>query len=118
MNAPEDQLALLDCPVCGRQAEPRPVDRLGEARQWREANPEGWELLVRWALNDAAEQGHCSIALYAERLRHPAYRLNRAEGCAYLIDNTARAGLVRLLVKEKPQLAGAFKTRTSRAGEP
>ena len=63
-------------------------------------------------------EGHCSIALYVERLRHPAYRLNRVEGCAYLIDNTARAGLVRLLVKENPQLRGAFRTRASRAGEP
>ena len=119
MSAPEDQLALPVRPADGHEADSHgDRDPLGEALRWREANPEGWELLVGWALDDAGEEGHCSIALYAERLRHPVYRLNQVEGCPYLIDNTARAGLVRLLVSENPQLAGAFKTRASRAGEP
>lgn len=119
MSASEDQLALLDCPACDHEADSHgDRDPLGGADEWRKANPAGWELLVEWALADAADEGHCSIALYAERLRHPAYRINHVEGCAYRIDNTARAGLVRHLVKERPQLRGAFKTRASRAGEP
>jgi len=118
MSAPAQQLALLEQPACEREGDSRDRDPLGQALSWRKANPAGWELLVSWALADAADEGHCSIALYVERLRHPAYRLNQVEGCPYLVDNTARAGLVRLLVGEHPQLAGAFTMRASRAGEP
>lgn len=54
-------------------------------------------------------------AMPAVVCRDPVVEAERCVGCPYLLNNTARAGLVRLLIAEQPELARAFETRVSRA---
>ena len=90
-------------------------DPLLEAIAWKEANPQGWRLLVRWAFDDASHGRRCSMKYYGELLRKPWQRTNTVEGCSYVVNNTALSGLVRILVREFPELEGSFETRRSRA---
>jgi hypothetical protein len=114
----EGQLALAGVDVETLTSAPPAVvsrDPALEAARWRDANPEGWKMLVGWALSDAQRGRRCSIAFYCELLRRPEYHTSRAVGCPYVLNNTARAGLVRLLIAERPELARCFEVRASRA---
>ena len=90
-------------------------DPWDEAVKWREANPEGYDLVVRWAFADAGAGRRCSMKYYGELLRKPWQRTTAVDDCPYVVNNTMLSGLVRILLREFPELAGAFKTRRSRA---
>jgi len=90
-------------------------DPAEEARKWKAANPDGWDQLVQFAFNDHRRGRRCSIGFYCELLRRPEYHVNRVDGCPYLVNNTARSGLVRLLIAAHPQLEESFELRLSRA---
>ncbi len=108
-------LLELDLPIVEGVQEGKPgSDPAEEADKWREANPEGWKLLVRWARADRRSGRRCSMKFYGERLRHTVHT-NRVDGCPYVINNTAFSGLVRMLVTDWPELESAFETRRSRA---
>ena len=49
-------------------------DPWDEAVKWREANPEGYDLVVRWAFADAGAGRRCSMKYYGELLRKPWQR--------------------------------------------
>ena len=118
MSATETpQLALLDLPAAEAEDAADERDPRREAEKWREANPQGWKLLVGWARSDRGAGRHCSMKYYGERLRHTVHT-NRVDGCPFLINNTAFSGLVRMLLAECPELEGAFETRRSRADRP
>ena len=74
-------------------------DPLEGARAWKRDHPRAWALLVRWARADAARGRRCSIGFYAELLRRPEWWTGEAVADdEYRLNNTFRAGLVRLLV--------------------
>jgi hypothetical protein len=91
-------------------------DPLEAALAWKKANPKGWLDLVDLAFKDYRAERRCSMKYYLEVLRKPwAYAIRKPDDEAYVINNNAGAGFVRLLIKEYPQLAGSFETRRSRA---
>lgn len=121
MSALEEagQLELYD-PGGFTEAERRHLagrDPMTEALRWREANPAGWRMLRHWALADARRGRRCSIAFYAELLRRPEYHTVQVGGCPYVVNNTARAGLVRLLIARYPELEHSFERRASRSDD-
>ena len=111
----EAQLALCGADVVASTPAVVSRDPALEAERWRDANPAGWRMLVGWALSDLERGRRCSIAFLCELLRRPEYHTARVVGCPYLVNNTARAGLVRLLIAEHPELARCFEVRASRA---
>ena len=121
MSALEDagQLPLdLDPAYAARERERSFLagcDPMAEAIAWKDANPEGYRLLVGWAFRDAGAGRRCSMKYYGELLRKPWQRTATVEGCPYVVNNTALSGLVRILVREFPELEGSFETRRSRA---
>jgi hypothetical protein len=111
----------LDDPVDMQAAEHRPYagrDPMREAMKLRAANPHAYQMLVDWSLDDLARGRRCCIAFYCELLRRPEYHVGRVKGSPYVVNNTARSGLVRMLIAEHPQLDGAFEERASRADRP
>jgi hypothetical protein len=121
MSRPAEQLDLLGASPAPAPEPAHPQweerDPLEGARAWKRDHPRAWALLVRWARADAARGRRCSIGFYAELLRRPEWWTGEAVADdEYRLNNTFRAGLVRLIVWEHAELADAFETRRSRAG--
>lgn len=98
------QLALdLERPAMGRKSA-----ALG-AREWVAENPEGYGLIVKWALKDHAEGNRCSMHLYLALLRR--YHWIRRGGSPYRVDNRYSSHLVDILVADHPELESSFERR-------
>ena len=87
-----------------------------EAIAWREANPEAYRRIVRWAHEDARIRGYCAMQAYLEALRSPALArrlgLRRDDDEPFAVNNNLRSGLTRLILLEHPSLP--FRPRRSK----
>ena len=70
------------------------------AREWIKANPELWQKFTDYALDQAANKGHISVAWLAEDVRQHDY-VNRIADPVKL-NNSFKAVFARLLIKEHP----------------
>ena len=91
------------------------VDPLADAIAWREKNPEAWQALVRWSLQDTAAGVRPSMDAYGHLLRRPhmAHRLGlkRSIGSPVLFNDHLTSSLARLLKREH---GIPFETRQAR----
>lgn len=87
-----------------------------EAIAWRDANPEAYGQIVRWACEDARIRGYCAMQAYLEALRSPALArrlgLRRDGDEPFAVNNNLRSGLTRLILLEHPSLP--FRPRRSK----
>ena len=92
-----------------------------EARLWVDDNPEVYLSMIALAEMDKAAGLRGSIGLYAEVVRRPDWRRRlgirtpHRDGRPYLVNNTLRAGIVRLIIADRPDLADVFETRRSKS---
>jgi hypothetical protein len=95
-----------------------------EARQWATDNPETYLSMIALAEMDKAAGLRGSIGLYAEVVRRPDWRRRlgirtpQRDGRPYLVNNTLRAGIVRIIIADRPDLACVFETRRSKCDPP
>ena len=75
------------------------VDPLTDAVQWAHANPEAFDQIVEWALEDIAHGQRPSMKLYGELLRRPYFanrlRLQRSD-VQFRLNNNLLSDLARL----------------------
>lgn len=87
-----------------------------EAIAWRDANPEAYRQIVRWAHEDARIRGYCAMQAYLEALRSPAIArrlgLRRDDDEPFAVNNNLRSGLTRLVLLDHPSLP--FRPRRSK----
>ena len=94
--------------------------RNDEARAWATDNPAVYLSMIALAEMDKAAGLRGSIGLYAEVVRRPDWsrrlgiRTPHRDGRPYLVNNTLRAGIVRLIIADRPDLADVFETRRSK----
>ena len=92
-----------------------------DARQFVADNPETYLAMIALADMDKAAGMRGSIGLYAEVVRRPDWRRRlgirtpHRDGRPYLVNNTLRAGIVRLIIADRPDLADVFETRRSKS---
>ena len=92
-----------------------------EALLWVDYNPEVYLSMIALAEMDKAAGLRGSIGLYAEVVRRPDWRRRlgirtpHRDGRPYLVNNTLRAGIVRLIIADRPDLADVFETRRSKS---
>ena len=97
-------------PQCDRQRHEQ--DLRAAADTWIEANPDIYEMFVRFA-NQMAGRGHpFSIGLLAERVRWECrFQFDRTD---FKINNNHRAYIARRLVEEHPHLKERLRFRAVR----
>jgi hypothetical protein len=91
-----------------------------DAAAWVAANPAAYLAMIALADMDKAAGLRGSIGLYAEVVRRPDWRRRlgirtpHRDGSGYYVNNSARAGIVRLIIADRPDLRDVFETRRSK----
>lgn len=91
-----------------------------DANAWAAENPEIYLAMIALAEMDKAAGMRGSIGLYAEVVRRPDWRRRLGirtpyrDGRPYYVNNTLRAGIVRLIIADRPDLCDVFETRRSK----
>lgn len=95
------------------------IDPLALAVQWKAKNPAAYRSIVAWARFDVARGFRASTKLYVELLRHPHFAgllgLAPPIGSPVKLPNALTPDLARLVEREHPDLAGAFRKGDARA---
>lgn len=81
------------------------------AREWIKANPSLWQKFADYALDQAANEGHISVAWLAEDVRNHDY-VNRISDPVKL-NNNFKAVFARLLIKRYPHVRPFITIRKS-----
>jgi hypothetical protein len=90
-----------------------PADLTAEAQAWAAENAPIYRLLRRWAYDDMLKHGRWSIALVFEKARFLISDPKRKN--KYLLNNSHRAGIARMICRDEPWLTGGIEMRRSRS---
>lgn len=102
-----EQLKLYD-----EQGVSSPEKILNDALEWRKRNYQAYEQIRMMALSRLNENRRTSISELVEDVRY-SMRLNGYTD-GFKVNNTTRAALARLLIKQHPQLAEIIEVRKSK----
>lgn len=95
------------------------VDPLAGVVSWARRNPAAYRAVVAWARFDVSRGFRASAKLYVELLRHPHFAsllgLTPPIGSPVVIPNALTPDLARLVEREHPDLAGAFRKGDAKA---
>lgn len=84
---------------------------MDEAREWIDANPNGWGYIVEQALLSASLHRRFGMKALCEHVRwHMSVNVGDAE---FKLNNNYTAAFTRLLVSEHPEVKPYVKTRHS-----
>lgn len=86
---------------------------MSDAMDWRNRNLRAWTLMTQKANERYAEGRRTSIAELAEDARYSMRLEGYTDG--FRVNNTLRAGLARLMLKENPHLSKVIEVRKSKA---
>ena len=81
------------------------------ARQWVADNPVAWALILQWTERDKAAGVRASMHWMLGTLRRFGHIARN--GRSYACDNRHSSYLVEMVIRERPDLAGAFERRSS-----
>lgn len=82
-----------------------------QEREWRRLNPDLWNKIEQWAVDEAQNQRPFSMQLLAEKIRFKDYA--DAEGNPVKVSNNFLAIWARRLIKDHPELIPFVRTRPS-----
>lgn len=84
------------------------------AQQWKEEHPDAYGLLAETCLDLRRRNVRCSMRYAIEKVRVMDYPSAREKPEApFKIHNTMSPALARMLMRDYPELEGAFETRKS-----
>lgn len=84
---------------------------MAEAREWIDANPEGWAYIVDQALLSASMHRRFGMKALCEHVRwHMSVNVGDAD---FKLNNNYTAAFTRILCDEHPEVAPYVKTRHS-----
>lgn len=81
------------------------------AAEWVRSNPEAWRAMKMEARERAANARHFSIAELVEAVRYSPRHIERVDG--FRFNNSYRAPLARMLVREVPECGPFIELRKS-----
>ena len=85
---------------------------IAQAVQWREANPEAWDALVRMAKGYAKQGRRFSMERLFQTARYDMATNGHSQG--FKVNNNTRAALARMMKAEHPELERYMETRKSK----
>lgn len=90
-----------------------PRDLTAAAQAWAVENAPVYRLLRRWAYDDMLKHNRWSIALVFEKARFLIQAPRRKD--KYLLDNSLRAPIARMICRDEPFLTKGIEMRRSRS---